>query len=200
MSHSIFRYDFDADLKTLTIRMPYHTHEVGASELSRHFADSMIRQKKACGRKLPWCLGTNLESRLEVDDGSGSIASKFISDLTIHDEFNKPRLLGEVAHTQTRNNVHKKITKRMATIPSLIGSIVVNVDESPVYSIPAPASPNDYIDQSTWKDIVEEAPMFGPIKHQGRCWMGSIKCSFDVSFKGEAKLRVKQAVRFFIVI
>ena len=181
--------------------MPGPSHEEGVWNLATHFEDSMQRQRKACGRKLPWILGTNLESRLEADDGSRAIQSKFLSDITIHNKYNAPLVLVEITHGQTRNDAHMKVDQRMATIPSLLGAIVVNIDESPKYSHPTElASPNDYIDESTWDGVVERAPASGPITHRGHCWMGSIKCSIDIRMKGEAELRVKQAVRILTFV
>lgn len=181
--------------------MPGATHEVGVSSLYTRFDDSMQRQRKACGRKLSWLLGTNLESRLEAGDGSRAINSKFISDITVHDKHNAPLGIVEVTHSQSRNDVHKKVGQRMTTITSILWAIIINIDESPKYSPPThPASPNDYIDESTWDDAVERAPVFGPIKHRDNCWMGSIKCSFDIQFKGETELRIAKAVRILTFV
>jgi len=181
--------------------MPGLPHEEGVWNLATRFEDSMQRQRKACGRKLPWILGTNLESRLEAGDGSREILSKFLSDITIHNKYNAPLAIAEIAHTQTRSEVLKKVARRMATIPSLLGAIVVSIDESPKYSRPSDsASPNDYIDESTWDSVVERAPAFGPINHRGRCWVGSIKCSIDIQLKDEVQLRVKRAVRILTFI
>jgi hypothetical protein len=93
------------------------------------------------------------------------------------------------------NNILKMVGQQMATIPSLLGAIMININKSPAYSSPMnPPSPFDYIDESTWDSIVERAPVLGPIKHQGHCWVGAIDCSFDIQFKGVAKLWVEQAV------
>jgi hypothetical protein len=198
---SLLRFDFDADLKTLTIRMPTFTHEEAVKNASRPFEHSMQLQRVACGRKLPWFLGTNSESCLEASDESRRIESKFIPDITIHHKYGSPLVIGEVDFTQARNNVLRKISERMVRIPSLLGAIVINIDESPVYGTPTrPASPNDYIDESIWDRVVESAPVFGPIEHGGHCWVGSIRCSVDIQFRDEATLRVKQAVRMFICI
>ena len=192
-SHHNLRYDFDADLKTLIIRMPKASHEESAMGFFRALDGSMKHQEEACGQALPWSLGTGLESRI------GRSKSRFVADVTIHNDFNKPLLITEVRHTQARNNALKKIAKRMDGIPTLVGSIIINVDESPAYSpYTTPASPNDHISESQWKEIVKEAPAFGPIHYQDRCWMGSVTCSLDVRLQGEAKLRVEQAVRIDI--
>jgi hypothetical protein len=195
-SHHHLRFDFDAHLKTLTIRMPGFTHEEGVQEFYLCLADSMQRQRKACGRKLPWLLGANLESCLEVGGGSRAIQSKFIADVTIHNKYNAPLVIVEVDFSQAYNDVLEKVDRRMATIPSLLGAIIININELRAYSSPTnPPSPSDYIDESTWDSVVERAPAFGPIMHQGHCWVESIDCSFDIRFKGEAELRVEQAVR-----
>jgi hypothetical protein len=83
----------------------------------------------------------------------------------------------------------------MAAIPSLLGAIVINIDEASIYHSPTYiASLNDYIGESTWDDAVERAPAFGPIKCRDHCWVGPIACSLDVQFREEAELRVEQAV------
>jgi len=101
--HHNLRYDFDADLKTLIIRMPKASHEESAMGFFRTLDGSMKHQEEACGQALPWSLGTGLESRI------GRSKSRFVADVTIHNDFNKPLLITEVRHhTSTKPTLSRR--------------------------------------------------------------------------------------------
>jgi hypothetical protein len=174
------------------------THEEVVEAFHNTFKDSMVRQKKRCGRKLIWRIALNVVNNLEDGSEERFIKSIFIPDLTIYNNHAETLILVEVAYTQSRNNALAKIAERMASNPSLLGAILLNVNESPVYGRPPTPTPNDYIDTNSWDVAVGSAPIFGPIRCGGRRWVGSITCSVDVRVNTDLNNREGHAVRILI--
>jgi hypothetical protein len=164
--------------------------------------DAMRAQDKACRNKLPWVKGTNLESYLEEGDEDRKINSVFIADITILNLVNHPLIIVEVAYGQSRAKALAKVTERMIKNPTLLGAVVITVDESPVFSkFTDKASRDDHIPDDFWVAASQnDDTPYGPIEYNGRTWIGSITCSFDISIKGEADLWVQKAVSQFVPI
>jgi hypothetical protein len=178
--------------------MPTPSHEECVEAFHNAFKGSMVKQKKRCGRKLKWRLGLNVVNNLEDGSDERLIRSNFIPDVTIYNNHAETLVLVEVAHTQSRNNALTKIEERMASNPSLLGAILLNVNESPAYGRPPTPTPNDYIDTDSWDVAVGSAPVFGPIRCGGRRWVGSITCSVDIRVNTELNNREGHAVCILI--
>ena len=139
---------------------------------------------------LPWALGEGLESKCK--DGTNS---KFIADITFHDLFNNPRIIFEMARSQSRENALAKINARLANNPKLLGACVISVPESPIYGSPNRiATKHDALFMPSWIEVVEGSPEFGPINYRGFCWLGSITCYLDVRLKGENRPHAERIV------
>ena len=200
-SHAFFRFDFDADLKTLIVRMSGPLHEAGATYLLKTLTDGMDRQQLDSGEELlPWQLGTCLLSRLEDSGSSGKATSKsrYIADVTIQNLLNQSLLISEITHAQSRVNALQKINIRFAKNPNLIGSIIISINEIPKYESPkCKAKVADALPIEQWKETVQRSLKLGLIMYKDHCWVGSITCSLDICLKGEGQPRIERLVSLF---
>jgi len=132
-------------------------------------------------------LGTGLESQRK--DGT---KSKYIPDISIHGLFNNPRVIFEIAFTQSREDALAKIITRMANNLELLGAVVISVLESPTFETPKrKATTNDVLFMPSWVETVKGSPEFGPIKYRGFCWIGSLTCTLDIRLRGDDRSRAE---------
>ena len=149
-----------------------------------------LQQKLLNNKKLPWVLGTGLESQRK--DGT---KSKYMADISIHGPLNNPRVIFEIAYGQTRSDALAITTTRMANNPDLLGAVVISILEKPVFGNPNNKSTkNDALFVPSWLEAVERSPEFGPINYRGFCWAGSHTCCLDIRLRGDDRPRAKHIV------
>jgi hypothetical protein len=172
--------------------MASESHEAVVTDLSMPLMDGMRRQQmlENSRSRLPWRLGTNMQSR--VKDGSNS---KYVADITIHDRLNRALGIVEVTASQPRDDALAKISDRFANNPRLLGAVVISIEESPAYERPKRrGTVRDAALESLWMEAVQASPRWGPITYRGFRWIGSITCTLDIRLRGKDQPRAQQVV------
>ena len=91
-----------------------------------------------------------------------------------------PYLVVEVAYSQTLSSIERKVQVWMS-IPTVVGVIVVQIDEQPSYTFPeVPTNLPGRMSEKEWLKVAEKSPKLGPIEVVGLKWSGKHAVSISV--------------------
>jgi hypothetical protein len=134
------------------------------------FDDAIKSQQTASPSRLRWKSG--LAKSIYNLDEEGGIKDRLCADYTIYGPLNEPYLAVEIAYSQTLESVNEKVAHWMS-IPSVVGVIVVKIQESPVFKRPEKRSgPHRRLTKEEWSKELASCPPFGPLNANGLNWAG----------------------------
>ena len=189
----------------MILEVPLEPHEVGM-QIIRHLLEKAM-QAQGSAEKLRWTYGTNSTHYIEAIDGDGELGptgDKITPDGSIYDPVNGLSLVTEVANSQTYRSAKEKIQIAMQS-PSVIGGILVNLEESPKYASPdrdewlVSGQPVKYISAADYGQLqVSDGEVWGPRKIAGYQFAGVFSCSMDVILRDDSVSAVSGKFRFSI--
>jgi hypothetical protein len=188
----------------LIIRYQSDVHDATAQTLEDHFKAAMQRQEEQpTSAGYTWTSSTTFKSRGDHagEDPEEKKSDRFIADYTIYNDDLQTYLIVEVAFSQVRENAIRLIQQRMKESETLVGAIVIDLIESPLYRSPnRPPTSDDHINLDKWHSIVQQSSPYGPIHRtvDRRMWIGSIGCTIDIIFNQDEDLNVEQVVWLFV--
>ncbi|KIM72927.1 hypothetical protein PILCRDRAFT_15693 [Piloderma croceum F 1598] len=183
LSEAKLKFDFNSDLKTLTICMMSPSHNAMVQCLLETIMHARNAQQKLENTKklLPWQLGMGLESKCK-----NGMNSKYITDITVHNLFNNPLIIFKFAFAQSMKDALAKITACLTNNPKLLGACIISILELPKFERPKhKGMKHEALFMLSWMEVVKGSPELGPINYRGFCWVESITCSLDVCLRGE---------------
>jgi len=171
----------------LIIEAASEPHEVGVKAVQEFFEDAMRAQQAEQDEHIEWTYGTNATHGIEVEEDGRLTPSgdKVTPDGAIYGPKNPLTLVTEIANSQTLSDARMKISKAME-MPSVVGGILVNLEESPVYASPKGGEwkhkvGDEYISaQDYYAQVVPDDVRRGPREIQGFQFVGKYTSSMEV--------------------
>lgn len=175
------RYTYDETAEQLFIKYPSVLHE-GCVIHFQLAIQALLNDWKAS--KGYWAIGLN--SKFHVHPSTRkrkrNPSGEFMPDLTLMVLRNKrvriPKIVVEVAHTQTQRDAQDKISWYMEGKPDIDLAILVKLYEGS-WTAPPPAShQEELIDEISWDaNIPLTGEGYGPVRVRGVDWTAPIKCT-----------------------
>jgi len=176
----------------MILEVPSEPHEVGV-QIVRHLLEKAMQAQRSAqseSEKLNWTYGTNSTHSIEAIDSDGELGptgDKITPDGSIYDPVNGLSLVTEVASSQTYKSAMEKIQTAMQS-PSVVGGILVNLEESPKYASPCSDQwqPAKYISAADYGMVqVSDGEGWGPREIAGYKFAGVFSCSMEVILRGD---------------
>jgi hypothetical protein len=170
------RYAYYSDMKKLFIQCASYTHEKVTGHLGKVFGTAMEQQQETLGSSSIWDSGFNMPMLLMDGD---SVKAHICGDFTIYSPLNEPYFVVEVAYTQSKNSIDAKV-KSWLTIPSMVGIVVILVNENPPYSSPELVEVSPGFTKEDWTKVTSGHPEFGPVEFNNHTWAGAFQIDVEV--------------------
>jgi hypothetical protein len=186
-----FRYSYDSEYQQLIIKAASENHECGVKVLQKFFESAMEAQQQGQEETIGWEYGTNATHHIRVlrENGQWRPTKDTITpDGSIYDPLDSLTLVIEVSNGQAMSDARAKIVKTMK-MNTVVGGIILNLNESPAYSHPKPAewNPRDEHTFMLAKEFGQQPhERWGAMTVQGYQFGGSIEGSMEVIQRDKA--------------
>jgi hypothetical protein len=189
------RFDYDGAAKKLIIQIPSDVHEAAVESIMHSFTTARVLTEQMQKPRNTWAFHTGKNTWYADKANEGMFTAD--GTITVSGE---PVLLLEVACSQPWKEVHDKVVwilNREEAWRTLLGVLVIKIEESPRWTSPSKASVSDnYIKKDRWDEAARQSQRqnpFGGINIAGNAWVGQVQvdiCLFQQPWNNRYPARV----------